>query len=160
MLHKRADGTYEFTRRFWVTVIIASVLICAIGYSTQRTANRTDALSAETRVYANQTNQCLADVVNVLTTRVGYNEKIDKLDERRRELDARRQAVWEQLVADLSKANNDRGLNMDALAKFEQANTALKRDQAAVAADQAQLVKERAENQYPECPTQLAEVPK
>lgn len=143
MFHKRADGTYVFTRRFWVTAFIAGTLICLIGFSTQRTANRTDALSEETRAYANQTNECLVQVIDVLTTRVGYNDEIAKLD-------SRRQQVWENLVTDLSLGEGSAELNRAALSRFFQANQAIKDDQAKIA-------KLREENQYPNCPKQLAQ---
>ena len=143
MFRKRADGTFVFTRRFWVTAIVGCTLICLIGLSTQRTANRTEALTQETRAYADQTNQCLADVVAVLTTRVGYNEQINALD-------LRRQAVWETLVTDLSLGNGSAAINAAALDKFFDANAVIKQDQ-------AKLAQEREENQYPDCPGQLVE---
>lgn len=139
---KKADGTYRYSTRFWVVAAIAATLITLIGFSTQRTADRTDALSKETRSYADQTNQCLADVVKVLTTRVGYNEALDGLDKRR-------QAVWEQLVTDLAASDNSAGLNRAALERFMA-------DNAIVKADQAALVKAREANQYPDCPQSLA----
>lgn len=42
MFEKKADGTYRFSRRFWVYTTIATVIICWIGWRTQDTANRVD----------------------------------------------------------------------------------------------------------------------
>lgn len=156
MFTKKPDGTYRFSTRFWVVAVISATLISLIGLSTQRTADRTDALSAETRAYAEQTNGCLADVVDVINTRNGYNEAIYRLDDRRNQVDLQRQAIWEQLVTDLAAADNDRGLNLEALNRFQVANAEVKKTQAQIIEDQAKLRQERRETSYPKCPQTLA----
>lgn len=142
MFRKKADGTCGFSVRFWVYTAVATVLICFIGIRTQVAADRAeDALAAskqqaaEATAFSVATNDCLKQVISVLTTRVGYNEALENLDKRR-------QDVWEQLVADLAKGGNDDGLNLEALKRFQEANTRLK-------ADQTKLAAERARNQYP-----------
>lgn len=147
MFKRKADGTCGFSTRFWVYTAVATVLICFIGIRTQVAADRAeDALAASKQQaasatdFAAVTNACLAEVVSVLTTRVGYNDRISDLDQRR-------QAVWEALVDDLAKGGNDDGLNMEALKRFYAANQKIK-------ADQAQLAEEREQVQYPRC-TQL-----
>lgn len=155
MLSEKPDGTYRFSNRFWIYSIIATVIISWIGWRTQATANQVERQAASTSQFASDTNDCLADVVRVLTTRVGFNEEIDALDKRRQDLDLRRQAVWEQLVADLSTSNNAR----EPLQRFETNNAAVKAEQAKIREDQAKLVKERATNVYPDCQQNLAGKP-
>lgn len=147
MFKRKADGTCGFSTRFWIYTAVASMLIVFIGVRTQVAADRAeDALAAskqqatEAAAFSVATNDCLAQVISVLTTRVGYNDRIA-------DLDLRRQAVWEQLVDDLAKGGNDDGLNMEALQRFYAANQTIK-------ADQARLAEEREKNQYPRC-TQL-----
>lgn len=159
MFKRHDDGTYSFSTRFWVYSTIATVIICWIGWRTQDTANKVEAQAAATALFANDTNNCLVDVVSVLTTRVGYNDAIAALDQRRQEIDARRQQIWDKLVDDLAASNNSDGLNMAALAHFREANAKLKADQAKLAADQATLVERRDSNQYPECPSTLDKSP-
>jgi len=146
MMYRKKNGTeYYFTIQFWVVVTVATLVIGFIGWRTQDTANKVEDQAASTAQFANDTNDCLVDVVAVLTTRVGYNEQIAVLD-------ARRQSIWDKLVDDLASADNSQGLNMDALARFRVANTALK-------ADQAKLIAQRDDNTYPECPSSLAKSP-
>lgn len=80
MFKKHEDGTYSFSGRFWVQAIVLLLLICAIGVSTQRTANKTNDLSAETIAYAQQTNDCLQQLLGVLNDRKGYNLLVDDLN--------------------------------------------------------------------------------
>lgn len=82
----------------------------------------------------------------MLTTRVGYNERISQLD-------TRRQKVWEQLVANLAVADNSAGLNQQALTDFQ-------KELADINADQAETAKEREKNQYPECAQLIPDPPK
>lgn len=152
MYKRNEDGSLSFTKRFWVYTIIASAIIVWIGYRTQTTADKVEDTTRQTAQFAQDTNNCLADVVDVLTARVGYNEALDALDRRRQAVDAQRQSVWEQLVADLAAADNHDGLNLAALHKFEKANQAIKDEQAAITRDQNNLVSARNSNQYPECP--------
>lgn len=84
MFKKREDGEYSFSGRFWIQAIILLLLICAIGVSTQRTANETNDLSAATIAYAKQTNDCLAQVITTLKTRISYNADVDDLNARDR----------------------------------------------------------------------------
>jgi cytolysin (calcineurin-like family phosphatase) len=137
MFKKKADGTYAYSSRFWTYVVIATFFIVWIGVRTQQTADQVENQAAATAEFANETNACLVQVVNVLTTRVGYNDDIAKLDERR-------QAVWEQLVTDLSLGEGNADLNKAALQRFFTVNAEIKKDQAKVAAA-------REKNQYPEC---------
>lgn len=159
MFSKREDGTYSFSVRFWAYSAIATVIICWIGWRTQDTANKVEDQARATAQFANDTNDCLVDVVRVLTTRVGYNDAIATLDKRRQVIDSRRQAIWDQLVDDLAASNNSTGLDMGALTRFRTANAQLKTDQSALAADTAKLVEQRDNNQYPECPSTLAKSP-
>ncbi|ASZ74656.1 hypothetical protein KHO57_gp081 [Mycobacterium phage Phabba] len=137
MFEKKSDGTYRFSRRFWVYTTIATLIICWIGWRTQDTADRVDEQVAYNSEFVINTNECLQQVVSVLTTRVGYNERIA-------ELDSRRQKVWEQLVANLAASDNSAGLNQAALTDFQ-------KELADINADQAETAKLRAENQYPQC---------
>jgi hypothetical protein len=140
-----------FSTRFWVYTIIASVIICWIGWRTQDTANKVDAQVSNNTAFVEETNHCLRQVVDVLTTRVGYNDQINSLARRADDLDLRRQAIWEQLVVDLANSNNDDGLNQKALGRFFTANEQIKNDQAALAQAQAELRVEREGSQYPDC---------
>ena len=83
MFKKHEDGTYSFSSRFWVQVIVLGLLIVMIGYSTQRTASRTEDLSRETIAYAKQTNDCLNQVVATLKDRTALNAQLDALATRR-----------------------------------------------------------------------------
>ena len=140
MFEKKADGTYRFSRRFWVYTTIATLIICWIGWRTQDTANRVENQVQTNTAFAAQTNDCLKQVVDVLTTRVGYNEEIAKLDKRR-------DTALETLIADLATANNSAGLNIDALSRYR---TTI----GEIDADSAKLATQREKNQYPNC-TQL-----
>ncbi|MUL44455.1 hypothetical protein FZI85_17165 [Mycobacterium sp. CBMA293] len=137
MFTRKADGTYRFSTRFLVYCVIATLVIAWIGWRTQETANEVEHQAATTTKFAEDTNQCLTDVVTVLTTRVGYNEVIEALDKRR-------QDIWEQLVTDLAIADDNVSLSQAALDRFSKANAVLK-------ADQASLLKARASAQYPHC---------
>ncbi|MFV8242200.1 hypothetical protein [Mycolicibacterium peregrinum] len=144
MFRKKADGTCGFSVRFWVYTAVATMLIVFIGVRTQVAADRAeDALAASKQqaasatAYSAATNACLAEVISVLTTRVGYNDRIADLDQRR-------QSVWEALVDDLAKGGNDDGLNMEALKRFYAANQTIKNDQ-------AKLAQQREQVQYPRC---------
>ncbi|WP_218894735.1 hypothetical protein [Mycolicibacterium vinylchloridicum] len=134
---KRADGTYRFSTRFWVYTSIATVIICWIGWRTQATANEVERQAKDTKEYSVQNNDCLKQVVEVLTTRVGYNDALDRLD-------TRREAIWDSLVDNLAVADNSAGLNQAALYQFQQARAALRQDR-------VDLIKAREENQYPRC---------
>jgi len=145
MFKKDKDGTYSYSARFWAYAVFATVIICWIGWRTQDTANKVERQAAQTAQFANDTNDCLVDVVKVLTTRVGYNDEIANLD-------ARRQMIWDRLVDDLAAADNSAGLSLQALTRFREANAALK-------VDQAKLIAQRETNQYPECPSTLVKSP-
>lgn len=145
MFKKHEDGTYSFSVRFWTYACVATVIICWIGWRTQDTANKVEDQAAATAQFANDTNNCLVDVVDVLTTRVGYNDEIAKLD-------ARRQMIWDHLVDELAAANGNPALFETALAHFRADNAKLK-------ADQAKVIEERDTNTYPECPSTLAKSP-
>jgi hypothetical protein len=136
--------------RAWVVLFLAGVFVCWIGWNTQTARNETDRQAQQTTDFARQTNECLSLVIGVLKTRVGYNEQLDTINQRRVALDARRQVVWEKLVADLAQANNSDGLNMEALKAFMSANAEVKAGQVKLLADEAKLTQDRNANAYPE----------
>lgn len=136
--------------RAWVVLFLAGVFVCWIGWSTQVARNETERQAQQTTDFAQQTNECLTQVINTLKTRVGYNEQLDVISQRRVALDAKRQAVWEKLVADLAQANNSDGLNMEALKSFMSANAEVKEAQARLASDEAKLTQDRNATAYPE----------
>lgn len=129
---------------------MAGVFVCWIGWNTQMARNETERQAQQTTDFARQTNECLSQVIGTLTTRVGYNEQLDAINQRRVALDIKRQAVWEKLVADLAQANNSNGLNMEALKSFMAANAEVKEGQAKLAADEAKVTADRNANAYPE----------
>lgn len=69
MFEKKDDGEFGYSRRFWVQAVILALLIIAIGFSTQRTANRTAQLSQETIAYAQQTQDCFNQLSSALKER-------------------------------------------------------------------------------------------
>lgn len=141
MLTKKSDGTYRYSTRFWVIVAISMMMFGFIGWKTQDTADRVEDQVNFTTAYGFQTNDCLNQLISVLTTRVGYNEEIAKLD-------ARRQQIWEQLVSDLSLSEGNGNLNRAALDRFFEANEMVK-------GDQAKLAQKKEQNQYPDCSQDL-----
>jgi len=136
--------------RAWVVLFLAGVFVCWIGWNTQMARNETENQAQQTTDFAKQTNECLSLVIETLKTRVGYNEQLDAISQRRVALDIKRQAVWEKLVADLAQANNSNGLNMEALKSFMTANAEVKAGQAKLAADEAKLQADRNTNTYPD----------
>lgn len=84
MFRKKADGTYAFSTRFWVTSFIAAILIVFIGYNTQVARNRTEKLAQETTEYAQQTNDCLSQLITVLSARAKIAQENDDLSQEQR----------------------------------------------------------------------------
>lgn len=84
MFKRHDDGTYSFTSRFWVQAIIMGLLICMIGWSTQRTANRTEQLSQEVIRLAEETQDCLNQLITVNKARSALNSQRDDLSEHQR----------------------------------------------------------------------------
>ncbi|AEL97758.1 hypothetical protein DANDELION_88 [Mycobacterium phage Dandelion] len=156
MFRRKSDGTYALSARFWTYAVIAALIIVWIGIRTQRTANLQEEQARNTTEFAAATNRCLNQVIDVLTTRVGYNDQIAELDRRWSVLDARRQAIWDQLVFDLAQANNSDGLNKQALDRFLTSNAQLKDEIGAIRSEQAKLGERREEVQYPDCAAALA----
>ncbi|ACH62083.1 hypothetical protein MYRNA_75 [Mycobacterium phage Myrna] len=140
MFTKKEDGTYRFSTRFWVYTTIATLIICWIGWRTQDTANRVENQVTTNTAFATATNDCLQQVIDVLTTRVGYSDEIAKLE-------ARRDGALDKLIADLATSQGDPGLNMTALNEYRATI-------ADVNTDQDELATQREKNQYPNC-TQL-----
>jgi hypothetical protein len=141
MLTKKTDGTYRYSTRFWVICAVSAMMFGFIGWRTQDTADRVEDQVNFTTAYGFQTNDCLNQLISVLTTRVGYNEEIAKLD-------ARRQQIWEQLVTDLADSEGNTSLNRGALDRFFEANEGIK-------SDQAKIAQQREKNQYPDCSQDL-----
>lgn len=100
MYKKKADGTYAYSGRFWTYVVIATILIAWIGWRTQATADRVEVQAKETAAFAASTNDCLNQVVSTLKERVGYNDRIGELRDRRVNSIAR-------LIADLARIDTD-----------------------------------------------------
>ena len=139
----KKDGSYGFSSRFWTYTIIATIIIGWIGWRTQDTANRVQRQSQITTQFAELTNDCLQQVVDTLTTRVGYNDDIAQLDDRR-------QRAWEGLIFSLSAIQT----NQTQAQRDEQAEPILDQFTAeirAINADQARLASKREQNQYPNC---------
>ena len=107
MFEKKDDGEWGYSRRFWVQAVILALLIIAIGYSTQRTATRTENLSRETISYAQQTNDCLQQLLTSLNSRTDDTKELDKLiDDRSAVVDQRAQ-LWQQFIVDLAQISTD-----------------------------------------------------
>lgn len=96
MFKKNSDGTYSFTNRFWVQAIILGLLIVAIAWKTQVTANRTEQLYRDTRAYALQTQDCLTQLIGTLKDRTSYNDQLASLD-------AQQRGVWTLLVVEMAQ---------------------------------------------------------
>lgn len=85
MFKKDENGIYSLSGRFWIQAIVLLLLICAVGVSTQRTANKTEALSRETISYARQTNDCLSQLAATLKRRSELADSDSKLNADERE---------------------------------------------------------------------------
>lgn len=72
------DGSFRFSNRFWVYTIIASVIICYIGWRTQDTADRVENQSMLTR-------DCLTQVISALQVARSVAQENDNLSERQRD---------------------------------------------------------------------------
>lgn len=155
MFEKKDDGEWGYSRRFWVQVIILGLLICAIGFSTQRTANRTANLSRETIAYAQQTNDCLAQLLRAQEARAEYNKQLDTLIDARSAVVDKRAALWQQFIVDLGQISTDLPqserdrLNAPILAKFLADTAAVEAENAQINRDRQEALKKRAENQFP-----------
>lgn len=89
LYRKKVDGTYMLSTRFWVCAIIATVIICYIGWRTQDTADRVENQSMLTR-------DCLTQVITALTVARTITNQNDQLSEEQRTAYA---VVLEALVA-------------------------------------------------------------
>jgi len=81
MFRRRKDGSFSYSERFWVQAIVLLLLIVVIGFNTQRTANRTERISQETIMFAQQTNECLGRVIQVLEQRSRINIENDDISQ-------------------------------------------------------------------------------
>lgn len=142
MFHKRDDGTYVFTRRFWVTATIGVILICAIGFSTQRTANRVEAQARETAEYAQSTNDCLNQVIGTLKERTGFTAALDDLNTRERKALADLLVGLAAIPTDQPQTMRDAQAKPYLTAYFSKVNQ--------VAGDRQDLLDKRAAKPYPD----------
>jgi hypothetical protein len=76
---RKDDGNYAFSTRFWVSTFIAAFFIIWIGYNTQMARERTEKLAQETTEYAQKTNDCLTQLITVLTARAKLTQDNDDL---------------------------------------------------------------------------------
>lgn len=156
MFRKHEDGTYAFSGRVWIYVVIASVLICFIGWRTQTTADRTEALNRETVDYARQTNDCLAQVTKALAIRADTTKQLDSLVDARSSVIDRRSDVWEKFIVDLAQISTDLPQSQrDELAKpiistFIADDSELDTENAKINTDRASALAYRAANPYPD----------
>jgi hypothetical protein len=66
-------------KRAWVIGLMAALLFCAIGWNTQNTSNKQEALARETTAYSARTNDCLKQMLAVLHDRSQYTADTDRL---------------------------------------------------------------------------------
>ncbi len=83
---ENGEDQYSFSTRFWVQAVILGMLIILIGFSTQRTANKTEELNREALAYGQQTNDCLSQTLGALRNVRKVNDDISKLNDRRDEV--------------------------------------------------------------------------
>lgn len=155
MFKRQDDGTYSFSGRFWVQALIMLLLICAIGFSTQRTANKTEELSRETIAYAEQTNDCLNQLLIALDSRIKFNLELDALVGQRASLDDKRFAAWDEFIiglarisTDLPQSERDR-LAAPLVATYLQKIDELRKEGDQINRDRQIAIDKRAENPYP-----------
>lgn len=156
MFEKKDDGEWGYSRRFWIQAIILALLICGIGYSTQRTANRTEQLSRETIAYAQQTNDCLKQLLGALGGSRAANKEIDALVDARSDVVDRRAALWQQFIVDLAQISTDLPqserdrLSTPIVAKFLADTAAVEADNARINKDRQAALARRAMNAFPD----------
>lgn len=156
MFEKKDDGEWGYSRRFWVQAIILALLICAIGYSTQRTASRTEKLSQETISYAQQTNDCLKQLLSALNDRQAAQKQVEVLIDARSAVVDKRAALWQQFIVDLGQISTDLPqserdrLNAPILAKFLADTSRVEAENAKINRDRQGALLKRAENRFPD----------
>lgn len=84
MFKRKDDGTYAFSMRFWAYAIVATFFIIWIGWNTQQARNETERLARDTTEYAQATNDCLTQLINVLIERSKITEENDDLSQEQR----------------------------------------------------------------------------
>lgn len=156
MFEKKDDGEWGYSRRFWVQAIILGLLICAIGYSTQRTYSKTEELSRETIAYAQQTNDCLNQVISATKARVEANKEIDSLIDARSTVVDQRAQIWQQFIVDLAQISTDLPqperdrLAAPIIAKFFSDTGKVEAQNAQINKDRQAALAARTANPYPE----------
>lgn len=97
------------SRAFWVYATLAVLLIVWIGVKTQMTADRQEREAQNTLVFADQTRECLHQLLDALTARAQITENSDRLnnDQHKALADlitaitaARGEAAYGQVLAD------------------------------------------------------------
>lgn len=163
MFEKNDDGEWGYSRRFWIQVIVLGLLICGIGFSTQRTADRTEALSQETIAYAEQTNECLQKLLQAINDRAEANKQLDKLVDDRSAVVDKRAGIWQKFINDLAliptslpQDERDRR-SAPIIATFLKETAVVEAENARINADRRAALQARAEKQYPnpECTNKL-----
>lgn len=121
---KDSDGEYRLTNRFWFVVAIATILIGVIGWRTQDTADKVQAQAAYNTQVAEQTNDCLNQLLATLKERVSFNDEVS-------DLRSKRDDIWMSFIVALAAIPTDQPqAERDAQAKpvidkFFSANKAL-----------------------------------
>ena len=88
-------------RWFWVYLVLAAVVVGWIGVRTQITADRQEAEAARAVAFADQTHQCLQDVVANLRARAAITDNADRLN-------SEQHRVISEMIAAVATAPLDR----------------------------------------------------
>lgn len=107
MFKKNSDGTYEFSRRFWVAVCVMALGFGLIAWNTQRVNNRTEQVYAETVAYAQQTNDCLNQFLTAINVRTQATDSLEKLVDQRSSIIDRRFQAWDDFIIGLAGISTD-----------------------------------------------------
>lgn len=156
MFKKDDEGNYAFSSRFWAQAIILGLLICAIGFSTQRTANRTEQLSQDTVTYAEQTNDCLKQLLEAVKARAEFTTQLDILIDARASVVDRRAAVWLEFINDIAKISTDLPqserdrLSRPIIDKFMAASAQIEAENTKINNDRKAALTARAMRAYPD----------
>lgn len=156
MFEKKDDGEWGYSRRFWVQALVLGLLVCAIGYSTQRTYVKTTELSQETSAYAQQTNDCLKQMLEALKARSETTKQLDVLVDQRSAVVDHRAQIWQQFIVDLAQISTDLPqkerdrLAAPIIAKFLSDTIKVEADNNKINKDRQLALADRAQNPYPD----------